>query len=73
MPRPGTSSSREAPRSSDADLAARAAAVDPESLMMICYTSGTTDRPKGVMHSHRPIRNTHERAQLFGYTATTCT
>ena len=53
----------------DADLAARAAAVDPDSLMMICYTSGTTDRPKGVMHSHRPIRNTHERAQLIGYTA----
>jgi fatty-acyl-CoA synthase len=56
-------------RISDADLAARAAAVDPESLMMICYTSGTTDHPKGVMHSHRPIRNTHERAQLIGYTA----
>jgi len=54
---------------SDADLAARAAAVDPDGLMMLCYTSGTTDHPKGVMHSHRPIRNTHERAQIFGYTA----
>ena len=56
-------------RVSDADLAARAAAVDPDSLMMLCYTSGTTGHPKGVMHSHRPIRNTHERAQLIGYTA----
>ena len=55
-------------RVSDAELAARAAAVDPESLMMLCYTSGTTGHPKGVMHSHRPIRNTHERAQLMGYT-----
>jgi fatty-acyl-CoA synthase len=56
-------------RVSDADLAARAAAVDPDGLMMLCYTSGTTGHPKGVMHSHRPIRNTHERAQLIGYTA----
>ena len=54
---------------SDADVRARAAAVDPDGLMMICYTSGTTDHPKGVMHSHRPIRNIHERTQLFGYTA----
>ena len=54
---------------SDLELAARAAAVDPDGLMMLCYTSGTTDSPKGVMHSHRPIRNTHERAQLFGYTS----
>src|SRR5712691_1322890 len=55
-------------RVSDADLATRAASVDPEGLMMLCYTSGTTGHPKGVMHSHRPIRNTHERAQLIGYT-----
>jgi fatty-acyl-CoA synthase len=53
---------------SDSDLEARAAAADPDSLMMLCYTSGTTDHPKGVMHSHRPIRNTHERAQIFGLT-----
>jgi len=53
---------------SDADLAARAAAADPDGLMMLCYTSGTTGHPKGVMHSHRPIRNTHERAQILGYT-----
>ncbi|MGD9604235.1 MAG: class I adenylate-forming enzyme family protein [Gammaproteobacteria bacterium] len=57
-------------RVTDADLAARAAAVDPDSLMMIAYTSGTTGHPKGVMHSHAPIRNAHERAQLLGQTMT---
>jgi fatty-acyl-CoA synthase len=36
--------------------------------MMLGYTSGTTGHPKGVMHGHRPIRNTHERAQIIGYT-----
>jgi fatty-acyl-CoA synthase len=56
-------------RVTDGDLAAREAAVDPDGLMMICYTSGTTDRPKGVMHSHRPIRNTQERTQVFGFTS----
>ncbi len=55
-------------RVSDEALAARAQAVDPESLMMLCYTSGTTGHPKGVMHSHQPIRNTHERGQIMGYT-----
>ena len=55
---------------SDARLAERAAAVDPDGMMMICYTSGTTGHPKGVMHSHRPIRNTAERAQIFGLTCT---
>ncbi len=53
---------------SEATLSARAAAVDPDGLMMLAYTSGTTGHPKGVMHSHRPIRNTHERSQIMGYT-----
>ncbi|MEM7404431.1 MAG: AMP-binding protein [Pseudomonadota bacterium] len=53
---------------SDAELAARADAVEPDELMLICYTSGTTASPKGVMHTHVPIRNTHERAQLLGMT-----
>lgn len=52
----------------DAALAARTAEVDPASLMMIAYTSGTTGHPKGVMHSHIPIRSVHERAQLLGQT-----
>ena len=53
---------------SDAELAARKAAVDPDGRMAICYTSGTTGSPKGVVHSHRPIRNTHERTQMLGMT-----
>ncbi len=50
----------------DAALAARAADVDPDGLMMIAYTSGTTGHPKGVMHTHVPIRSVHERAQNLG-------
>ncbi len=53
---------------SDEALAERAASVDPDGLMMLAYTSGTTGNPKGVMHSHVPIRNTHERGQIMGYT-----
>jgi len=53
---------------SDDELSRRSSAVDPDSLMVIAYTSGTTGHPKGVMHTHIPIRNTHERAQLFGFT-----
>jgi fatty-acyl-CoA synthase len=45
-----------------AALEARAAAVDPEDLAFLMYTSGTTGFPKGVMHSHRMIRNVTERA-----------
>ncbi|MBI08755.1 MAG: hypothetical protein CMM55_04455 [Rhodospirillaceae bacterium] len=48
------------------DLQARADAVNPDSLLMIGYTSGTTGHPKGVMQGHIVIRNVHERAQLLG-------
>ena len=51
----------------DKTLAERAASVDPDQLMMLAYTSGTTGNPKGVMHSHRPIRNIRERAMLLGH------
>ncbi len=54
----------------DEALAQRAAAVNPDDLMMIAYTSGTTGHPKGVMHSHIPIRSVQERAQLLGQTMT---
>ena len=46
----------------DAALAARAAAVDPEDLAFLMYTSGTTGFPKGAMHAHRMIRNVTDRA-----------
>lgn len=54
----------------DETLAARAAAVDPDGLMMIGYTSGTTGNPKGVMHTHVNIRNCMERAAILGLTFT---
>ncbi|MDH3680926.1 MAG: acyl--CoA ligase, partial [Acidimicrobiia bacterium] len=51
----------------DVALMERAASVDPDHLMMLAYTSGTTGNPKGVMHTHRPIRNVRERTMLLGH------
>lgn len=41
--------------SNQADVEARMAAVDSDSLATLIYTSGTTGRPKGVMLSHGNI------------------
>jgi fatty-acyl-CoA synthase len=59
-------------RVSDAELDARAAAVDPDDLVLIGYTSGTTGDPKGVMHNHINIRNVTERGAMLGITFDDC-
>jgi fatty-acyl-CoA synthase len=52
----------------DSELAARTHAVDPDAPCFILYTSGTTGFPKGVVHTHRIIRNVEERAFRLGIT-----
>ena len=52
---------------SDEQLHSRSAQVSVEDRMMLAYTSGTTGHPKGVIHCHKPVRNTYERAMLLGH------
>jgi len=40
------------------ELAERVAACRPEDLAILVYTSGTTGKPKGAMHSHRGLVHT---------------
>lgn len=39
----------------DEGLAFTVAAIDPSDVRMVMYTSGTTGRPKGVLHTHNSI------------------
>ena len=64
--RPGTTSWGDllagAERVTAAALSERAAAVDPDDVAFLMYTSGTTGLPKGAMHDHRMVRNVTDRA-----------
>ena len=52
----------------DEEVARRAAAVAPDDVAFIMYTSGTTGFPKGAMHSHKLVRNNEERGFKLGFT-----
>jgi long-chain acyl-CoA synthetase len=45
--------SRRDPKAQDAFAAQRAGEIQPDDLLTLVYTSGTTGMPKGVVHSHR--------------------
>ena len=56
-------------RVSDAALDARGASIDPDDVINMQYTSGTTGFPKGVMLSSRNIVNNGEAlGRMLGYT-----
>ena len=44
--------SKRSPKEQDAFAAQRASEIQPNDLLTLVYTSGTTGMPKGVVHSH---------------------
>ena len=53
----------------DADLASRSASLEPDDVIMMQYTSGTTGYPKGVMLTHRNlIGNALSMAEILALT-----
>ena len=52
------STGREHAKAHPGELAMRVAACMPRDLAILVYTSGTTGKPKGAMHSHRGIVHT---------------
>jgi fatty-acyl-CoA synthase len=42
------------------------AAIEPDGMAYIMYTSGTTGFPKGVMHRHNAIRNPADQGSRLG-------
>ena len=65
-PAAGTISLASLLRDDAASVAEAEAKVRPEDLLLICYTSGTTGKPKGVMHNHGVIRQSTKVGLALG-------